>query len=71
MIYYDFSKFQPIYYKRTLRNTIYMSHILRRKPPGLYSIAAGGPWAEIETKEAHRELDSGDGGAHRRRWRGG
>ena len=51
MIYYDFSKFQPIYYKRTLRSTIHMSHRLRREPPGLHLIAAGGPWAEIETEE--------------------
>jgi hypothetical protein len=28
-----------------------MSHRLRGKPPGLHSIAAGGPWSEIETEE--------------------
>ena len=53
-----FQQFQPIYYKRTLRSTIHMSHRLRRKPPGLHSIAAGGPWAEIETEEAHGEDDT-------------
>ena len=28
-----------------------MSHRLRREPPRLHLIAAGGPWAEIETEE--------------------
>ena len=50
-----------MYYKGTLRSTIHMSHRLRRKPPGLHSIGAGGPWVEIEIEEAHGELDSGDG----------
>ena len=71
MIFYDFSKFQPIYYKRTLRSTIHISHRLRRKPPEILSILARGPWAEIETEEAHGELDSGEVVAGRRQVRGG
>ena len=43
MIYYDFSKFQPNYCKRTLRSTIHLSLGLRRKAPALLSIVAWGP----------------------------
>jgi len=42
MIYYDFLKFQRIYYKRTLRSTIHMSHRLRRKSPRKVPIVAWG-----------------------------
>ena len=51
MIYYYFSKFQPMYYKGTLRSTIHMSHRLRRKPPELVSIVARGPWSRFGTEE--------------------
>jgi len=47
MIYYDFSKFQPMYYKGTLRSTIHMSHRLRRKPPGLVPILVWSPWSRF------------------------
>ena len=47
MIYYDFSKFQPMHYKGTLRSTIHMSHRLRRKPPGLVPILVWSPWSRF------------------------
>ena len=48
-----------------------MSHRLRRTSPGLLPILARGPWAEIETEEAHGELDSGEVVAGRQQGRGG
>ena len=41
MIYYDFSKFQPMYCKRALRSTIHVS----------VWIVARGPWSRFGTEE--------------------
>ena len=60
MIYYDFSKFQPIYCKRTLGSTIHLSHGLRKKDPALLSIVTWGPSHELEAEEALKALDSGE-----------
>ena len=60
MIYYDFSKFQQNYCKRTLRSTIHLSHGLRKKDPVLLSIITWGPSSELEAEEAPKALDSGE-----------
>ena len=62
MIYYDFSKFQPIYYKRTLRSTIHMSHRLRRKPPGLVPILVWSPWSRFLEQRGSGSLVPARGG---------
>ena len=66
MIYYYFSKFQPMYYKGTLRSTIHMSHRLRRKPPGLVPIAVLGPWSRKQGRGGACRPDSGEPPRQRR-----
>ena len=52
------------------RSTIHLSHGLRRKPPGIVSIAVWGPWSRKQSRGAWENADSGDGVACRRRGRG-
>jgi hypothetical protein len=62
MIYYNFSKFQPIYCKRALRSTIPLSLYLCRKPPGFVPIAAWGPWSRFLSRGVWRAAIQARGG---------